>query len=376
MRHEPATAKGDWILGMADQQSDDTGALLNESATRLFGSFDEKDIRAVEQGEWPDAAWAKVQDAGFALALVSEAAGGFGIASAEAISLLRISGYHAAPVPLAETMLANRLLSETGFDIADGPATVVVAESGAFTLAKHGSDWRIKGRAAGVPWARHVGTIVLLAAHENKSFVVRLTRAVASVAPAMSFANLPADDVAVDAEISDHDVRPAPANWTSQSLKAAFAALRVSEMAGALARVMEITVGYANERVQFGKPIGKQQAIQQQLAVLAGQAAAAGGAADVASAAFDGLNIIAIAAAKVRAGEAASIAAPIAHQVHGAIGFTEEHRLHFFTRRLWGWRDECGSERYWSKVVGQEAMTAGADGLWPFVVSVGATRGA
>jgi len=361
---------------MADQQSDETGALLNESAGRLFGSFDEKDIRAVEQGEWPDTVWAKVQDAGFPLALVSEVAGGFGIPSAEAISLLRVAGYHAAPVPLAETMLANRLLSEAGFDVAEGPATVVVAESGTFTLTRHGGNWRIRGRAAGVPWARYAETIVLLAEHESKQFVVQLKRGVASVAPAMSFANLPADDVSADVEIAADDVRLAPANWTSQKLKAAFAALRVSEMAGALARVMEITVGYANERVQFGKPIGKQQAIQQQLAVLAGQAAAAGGAADVASAAFDGLNIIAIAAAKVRAGEAASIAAPIAHQVHGAIGFTEEHRLHFFTRRLWGWRDECGSERYWSKVVGQEAMTAGADGLWPFVVSVGATRGA
>lgn len=360
---------------MADQQSDETGALLNESAGRLFGSFDEKDIRSVEQGEWPDAVWAKVQDAGFPLALVSESAGGFGIASAAAISLLRIAGYHAAPVPLAETMLANRLLSEAGFDVAEGPATVV-AENGTFVLAKHGVNWRINGRAAGVPWARHAETIVLLVEHESKSFVVRLKRGAASIAPAMSFANLPADDVAVDAEIAADDVRPAPVNWTPRSLKAAFAALRVSEMAGALARVMEITVGYANERVQFGKPIGKQQAIQQQLAVLAGQAAACGGAADVASAAFDSLDIIAIAAAKVRAGEAASIAAPIAHQDHGAIGFTEEHRLHFFTRRLWGWRDECGSERYWSKVVGQEAIAAGAEGLWPFVVSVGAGQGA
>lgn len=361
---------------MTDQQSDGTAALLNESAARLFASFDEREIRAVEQGEWLEAAWAKVRDAGFALALVSEEAGGFGIAAAEAMALLRVAGYHAAPVPLAETMLANRLLSEAGFDPVEGAATVVIAESGAFTLARHGGDWRLGGRAAGVPWARHAETIVVLAEHDGKPFVARLRRGAANVAPAMSLANLPADDVSVDAEIAGDDARPAPARWTPQTLRAAFAALRVSEMAGALARVMEITVGYANERVQFGKPIGKQQAIQQQLAVLAGQAAAAGGAADVASAAFDSLDVVAIAAAKVRAGEAASIAAPIAHQVHGAIGFTEEHRLHFFTRRLWGWRDEGGSERYWSKVIGQQVIAAGAEGLWPFVVSVGAGQGA
>ncbi len=359
---------------MADQQSDETSALLNESANRLFGAFDEKDIRAVERGEWPAVLWSKVRDAGFPLALVSEAEGGFGIASADALSLLRIAGYHAAPVPLAETMLANRLLSEAGFDAAEGPATVVVPETGVFALVKDGGNWLVRGRAAGVPWARHAEILVLVTEYESETFVIRLARGVASVTPGMSLSNLPADDVAVDARIKDVDVRSAPSRWTLQTLKAAFAALRVSEMAGALARVMEMTVGYANERVQFGKPIGKQQAIQQQLAVLAGQAAAAGGAADVARAAFDSLDVLAIAAAKVRAGEAASIAAPIAHQVHGAIGFTEEHRLHFFTRRLWGWRDECGSERYWSRVVGQAAIAAGAEGLWPFVVSVGATR--
>lgn len=355
----------------------ETAALLNESASRLFAAFDENDIRGVEQGAWPEANWRQVEDAGFPLALVSEADGGFGLAPVDAISLLRVAGYHAAPVPLAETMLANRLLSEAGFGVAEGPATVVAPTAGdGFALEKRGGGWRLGGRAAGVPWARHADTIVLLAAQGEASFIVRLKRGVATVEPAMSLANLPADLVVVDAEIADDDVRPAPSHWTPQTLAAAGAALRVSEIAGALARVMEITVGYANERVQFGKPIGKQQAIQQQLAVLAGQAAAGGGAADVAGAAFERLDVTAIAAAKVRAGEAASIAAPIAHQVHGAIGFTEEHRLHFFTRRLWGWRDEFGSERYWSKLIGRKAIQAGADGLWPFVVSVSAGQGA
>ena len=355
----------------------ETAALLNESAGRLFAAFDENDIRSAEQGAWSETNWRQVEEAGFALALVGEADGGFGLASVDAISLLRVAGYHAAPVPLAETMLANRLLSEAGFGAVEGPATVIAPASGAtLALERRGGGFRVSGGAAGVPWARHAGHIVALANQGEASFVVRLKRGVASVETGMSMANLPADDVVVDADISDDDVRPAPARWTPQAWLAAGAALRVSEMAGALARVMEITVAYANERVQFGRPIGKQQAIQQQLAVLAGQAAAGGGAADVASAAFDRLDVLAIAAAKVRAGEGASIAAPIAHQVHGAIGFTEEHRLHFFTRRLWGWRDSFGSERYWTKVIGREAIAAGADGLWPFVVSVGAGQGA
>jgi alkylation response protein AidB-like acyl-CoA dehydrogenase len=68
---------------------------------------------------------------------------------------------------------------------------------------------------------------------------------------------------------------------------------------------------------------------------------------------------------KIRAGEAAGKVAEIAHQVHGAIGFTHEHSLHRLTRRLWSWRDEFGTESHWSRELGREVMSAGADALWP-----------
>ena len=357
------------------QYRSETGELLNESAGRLFASVPDRDIRAAQLGEWPEACWQQVAEAGFPLAFVREEAGGFGVDPAEAIDLLRVAGYHAAPVPLAETMLANRLLTEAGFEAAQGGATIApVTGASTFANERQRLGWRIHGRAAGVPWARHAGTIVALVEHDGRPWVVRLDRKHADVTQDVSLAGLPADAIALDIELSGDDVRPAPSHWTCEALKAAGAALRVVEMAGALERVLEMTVTYANERVQFGKPIGKQQAVQQLLATLAGQVAACGGAAAIAGAAFDALDILAIAAAKVRAGEAVSTAAPIAHQVHGAIGFTEEHRLHFFTRRLWAWRDEFGSERHWSTILGRQAIAVGAEGLWPFVTSFGAPQ--
>lgn len=353
----------------------ETSTLLNESATRIFSSLEDREIREAQAGQWPASRWQQVAEAGFPLAFVSEDAGGFGVKPSEAMTLLRTAGSYAVPLPLAETMLANRLLTEAGFEVAEGAATVApVAGSKLFSLKKSGARWQVTGRAGGVPWARNVDTIVLLAENDGKPFIVRLARKAATVEQGPSLSGLPTDFVAVDTELSVDDVRPASAHWNSETLLAAGAALRVAEMAGALERVLEMTVAYANERVQFGKPIGKQQAIQQQLAILAGQAAACGAAADIAGAAFERLDVVAIAAAKARAGEAASIAAPIAHQVHGAIGFTEEHRLHFFTRRLWAWRDEFGSQRYWSAVVGRKAIAAGGDGIWPFVVSLGAAQ--
>lgn len=353
----------------------ETNTLLNESATRIFSSLEDREIREAQAGQWPAARWQQVAEAGFPLAFVSEEAGGFGVKPSEAMTLLRTAGSYAVPLPLAETMLANRLLTEAGFAAADGAATIApVAGGKLFSLAKTGSGWRVTGRAGGVPWARSVDTIVLFAEENGKAFIVRLDRKAATIEQSPSLSGLPCDLVVVDAELSADAVRPAAAHWNSETLLAAGAALRVAEMAGALERVLEMTVTYANERVQFGKPIGKQQAIQQQLAILAGQAAACGAAADITGAAFERLDVLPIAAAKARAGEAASIAAPIAHQVHGAIGFTDEHRLHFFTRRLWAWRDEFGSQRHWSGVLGRKAIAAGGNGIWPFVVSLGAAQ--
>jgi len=153
-------------------------------------------------------------------------------------------------------------------------------------------------------------------------------------------------------------------------LRAAGAALRTVQIAGALTRTLAVSVLYAQTRVQFGKPIGKFQAIQHNLAILAGQSAAALAAADMATGALaTGLDPVITGAAKARAGEAASIAAALAHQSHGAIGFTQEYELHYLTRRLWSWRDEFGNEAEWNAVVGRAALAAGPDGLWPMLTA-------
>jgi acyl-CoA dehydrogenase len=76
-------------------------------------------------------------------------------------------------------------------------------------------------------------------------------------------------------------------------------------------------------------------------------------------------------ATKVRAGEAASVGAALAHQVHGAIGFTLEYELNLHTRRLWSWRDEFGNEAEWSSRVGHRIAAAGSGALWATITSAG-----
>src|SRR3546814_14314072 len=109
-------------------------------------------------------------------------------------------------------------------------------------------------------------------------------------------------------------------------------------MAGALDAALALSVNYANERVQFGKPLAKFQAVQQSLASFATHAAAASRAAAGAAMAIDGGTDpgFEIGAAKLRANIAAGIRTHIASQVHGAIGFTQEFSRQRLTRRLWG----------------------------------------
>jgi acyl-CoA dehydrogenase len=143
------------------------------------------------------------------------------------------------------------------------------------------------------------------------------------------------------------------------------AMVRAAQMAGAIESLLEQSVRYVTERKQFGRPIGSFQAIQHNLAIVAGHVAAAGIAAEHAFRAADrGDPTFEVAVAKVRAGEAAGVTAGLAHQAHGAIGFTYEHALHFSTRRVWSWRAEFGSESRWALRLGRHVAAAGADRLW------------
>ena len=74
-------------------------------------------------------------------------------------------------------------------------------------------------------------------------------------------------------------------------------------------------------------------------------------------------------AAKIRSAEAAQEGAAIAHQVHGAIGFTNEHVLHRYTLRLLAWRDDFGNESHWAVALGNKIAARGADDFWPLVAA-------
>jgi alkylation response protein AidB-like acyl-CoA dehydrogenase len=336
--------------------------LVQEVAAKLFADLvPPKVVNDAEAGTFPAGLWRALNEAGFpdALAAGAESPGELaGMSNAAAI--LREAGRHAAPVPLAETMIARWLLAGAGIKAPEAPlALAPVTRDGGFALRREGGSWRLAGRAAGVPWARDAAGIVILA--DGQAALVAPNAA--DIRPGTSYAGEPRDELSIDAAVQ---AKPLAAGVDAGLVYRLGALTRAVMMAGALDEVLKLTVQYANDRVQFGRPIGKFQAIQQQLAVLAEHVAAAGvvAAAAVEVAAAKGDFAFAVAVAKARVGEAAGKVAEIAHQVHGAIGFTHEHRLHHLTRRLWSWRDEFGVESEWQQEIGRIAASRGGDGLW------------
>ncbi len=348
------------MSGAEMEDENELAGILADQVNRLLADTATREVkRAAELGDWPAALWAGVEEAGLPLALVSEDAGGVGAGWAEAEVVMRAAGRHQAPLPLVETMLAARMLEGAGLPIPDGPMTLAPIPPGdALTL----DGERLSGRASRVPWGGRAGHVVLLLEGEGGTAIV-LAEPGEPVANA-NVAREPRDDLTWTEAV----VQAAPTNLSAGDLRHWGAFARAAQMAGALEFVLAESVRYANDRSQFGRPLGKFQAVQQQLAALAGEVAAAGASVLAAARALDrGRAGFEVACAKIRCGEAAGKAAAIAHQVHGAIGFTQEHALHFATKRLWSWRAEFGGEAQWSQELGREMARLGADRLWPFM---------
>jgi acyl-CoA dehydrogenase len=175
-----------------------------------------------------------------------------------------------------------------------------------------------------------------------------------------NFAGEPRDMLVFD-RAEPEDARPAACDLDERG-----ALTRAALMAGALVAMARLTVAYAGERHQFGRPIAAFQAVQQHLVGIAQEASLVGAAAEGAALVPGSFEI---AAAKALASRAVLSATRAAHQVHGAIGMTQEYRLHHFSRRLWAWRNEYGDEQHWAARLGSAVAAADADNLYPAITS-------
>ena len=324
---------------------------------------------------WDDGLWAALAEAGLTGVGLAEEVGGSGGELADAVAIVRTLAAGAAAVPVAEQLLvAGPAVAAADLDLPpiDEPLTFALAPA----VTAHASDdgdgpgrFTLSGTVTDVAWSGAAKHLVVLAAGAAGPVLALVDVSGIEATSAANLAGEPRGSLVLD------DVAASGALLSSarvEELKARYALARAVQLAAALEQVLAWTVQYAGERVQFGRPLGKFQAIQMELAEMAGEVTAVTALTDAAVQAVErGENVVlACAAAKVRAGAAVEVVARLAHQVHGAIGFTQEHKLHHLTRRLWSWRDEAGSELAWSRVLGTGLLAGGGDDLWPALTRV------
>jgi acyl-CoA dehydrogenase len=354
----------------ADSGASLTAGLLGETLHEIFAAYSGPGPRQqAEASGWAGACWEVVADAGLQWVGVAEAAGGSGGTTLDAATVCRLVGRHGVPLPLPECgMLGGWLVAAAGLRVPDGPLSVPVPADGDELVVD--AAGRLSGRLGRVPWAERVRAIAALANGPDGPRVVLVDPANAQVRPGRNLAGEPRADVRFDRlALPPEGSAPVGADVAPQlALRGALS--RALLLAGAMETVSELTIEYAGQRQQFGRQIAAFQAVAQRLVLLCAETEASALATEVAARSFAELGPVAafeVAAAKATASRAASEVAAHAHQVHGAIGMTQEYRLHHFTRRLWAWRQEWASERASAAAVGRDAVAAGAEGLWPLV---------
>ncbi len=304
-------------------------------------------VRAAEAAGDASVLWQPIQASGFADALLPDNEGIAALELSHVVPLLIACGTHLLPAPLGETMVARKLLASAGMMVPHDLPILLWPET---------PDGRI--RSAYPPPAIGAGFALC-----QNGRAVRLVPLADQVAEPDGFGVRPAGI----------DPRARPVHMFELQTDMLFrwsAALNSAAMAGAMARVLAMTIEHANSRMQFGKPLGKFQAVQQQISVMAEQVVMANVAARLA---FDGAGTMPVewrlAAARSVSGDAASNACAIAHAVHGAIGISAEHDLQLFVRRLKRWQSSFGSRDYWAPRVAAARLASDKKTAVDFILS-------
>jgi acyl-CoA dehydrogenase len=346
--------------------ANDIRKMLEDTAQRVFADkVDAHLLTAAKQSGWSADLWQSLEEIELPRVGLPEELGGAGGTLSDAAAVLRIAARHAAPVPLAETLLAGWLLTSAGIPVPSGVLTVApVLANDEFSARQTEGSWRISGTLHRVPFARMAKQVVLL--KDGQVFIV--DAAPCRITPGRNLASEARDTVTLDGAPARASATPVSRDQLMQR----GALLRAVQIGGALERALALACEHARQRTQFGRQIAQFQAIQQEVARCGGEVAACVAAGLSAVGIVErgedrDAALLAVASAKVRAADAAREAVAIAHQVHGAMGVTDEYALHHVTLRALAWREEFGNDVVWAARLGRAMRQVGANAYWPLV---------
>jgi acyl-CoA dehydrogenase len=352
--------------------SDETELLRRVVRDVLSAALDPLAIESAEASAGAAPLWERLAELEWPMIGVAEPEG----EEADALEQLAVVheglGRHAAPVPLLETGLVRWALGERNADVELGAVlTVAPSRPGErLRLERRGEELVLTGSARHVPWAAAASAILAYADDGGAETAVLVPRSSAGleVAPGRNVAGEPRDQITFSDVACPASARVEHAPSRDRiTLRAALA--RSAATVGALEAAHEVTREHVTTRQQFDRPLVRLQVVGAHLARMAIEVALARAALDAAVTAHAREEDVvwATAAAKLTTARAATTVARLAHQLSGAMGMTREHTLQLWTRRLWAWRDEGGSEGEWAARLGGGVLAEGADALWAFV---------
>jgi acyl-CoA dehydrogenase len=313
---------------MDDMLSESIAAMLDDMCTPALV----REIESVRDREVGRPLWMQLDESGFLDALVPESAGGAGVPLTDAMGVMLAFGRYAMPLPAAHTMFARRYLTSKGVTVPRGPMTLALADD--TTGGIH------------VPYGLVSDAVLLHAGDTVTLFDMGKVRCIPT-----------GDSRSLSAVVFLDGERGERMPSDAADILTLGAAASAANMAGAMSRIFEITMAHVNDRVQFGRPIGKFQAVQHQLSVMAEDIAATLMAVRMAAAHDGGAQwAMGCAIAKTRASRAAAAVANTAHALTGAMGITAEYDVQLFTRRLHEARLQFGSESYWDEWIGTQVL--------------------
>ena len=321
----------------------------------------------VEKGTTPDALWSQMVELGWPALTVPEPAGGLGMGTVELAVVVEELGRVLAPGPFVPTVTQFApVVAEAGSPeqqerflggIAAGELTgtlALVEESGSIdaghvttTATPDGDGFVLEGAKEMVVEASTADEIAVIARTPGTqgddgvgAFVV--SRADVRLEPVDALdATRPLTRVALDGvRIGADRVLGEPGSATAEAVRRAVevaATALAVETVGAAQTIFDITLAYAKQREQFGAPIGSFQAIKHKFAdmlVALERARATSYFAALTIAEADGRRALATSTAKAAASDCAALLAKEGIQIHGGVGYTWEHDMHLYVRRV------------------------------------------
>lgn len=337
--------------------------LLADSAQRMLAdTVSHRGTIEAEHSGLDRSAWTQLTDIG----VVGEDA--CVMSTAELAVVVEAVSGAAALVPYTDSEAMGRwLASAAELDSGAKILTVAPIEERAGKVTSHHGKVQLAVKGLVIPWACRADQVLFSFRSGSHCFVGVKNAAEIEFGRSSSMAGEPHGSVLSETiEFDASQLREVSASRGPEAVMQRGALFRSVQMLGAMSRVNALTLQYARDRKQFRRSLSDFQVIQSYLAAMAGELCAVAGIVQVAIDSANGDEAFeAIAAAKIRAGQAARQITQLGHQVHGAIGFTQEYPLNLWTRRLWSWREEYGNEAQWAAKLGARVVGFGADALWP-----------